>query len=128
MSDEQESGPVYTDPPTKAWAEESEKEDYLPPTVKAKPEDQELSKDGFINVGAEYRNFANETDKPLVGDEGPEADIELRHLDDDYDEDAGATAEGEAPESDDGELEDETGGQTPPGGGGGFTPPASPQP
>lgn len=126
MSDEQQ-GPQYVDPPTKAWAEEAEKDDYVAPTVKAKPEDQELSDDGFINVGAEYRNFANETDKPLVGDDGPEAQIEERHLKDDYDETKGATPEGVA-ESDDGEPDDDETVQTPNAGGGSGTPAAPPFP
>jgi hypothetical protein len=34
------------------------------------------AEEGFVGVGFEYQNFANETDKPLTADEGVDKDLE----------------------------------------------------
>ena len=85
--------PSYSKPPTQAFAEMVEAEDYVPSTVVGQADDKELSEDGYVNVSAEYRNYANATDKPRNGDEGAESDIEDRQLADDVDPDKGATPE-----------------------------------
>lgn len=118
--------PTYSKPPTQAFAEAVAEDDYQAPTVKAKGEDPTLSDDGFVNVAPEYRNFANETDKPLVGDEGAEADIESAYVADDADYNKGATDNGESGEDDE-DDEEETGSGSGGSSGSGYTPPTPPQ-
>lgn len=128
MSDNE---PTYTKPASQQYAERVTSEDYVPDTVLQKGEDPKQSDDGFVNVGAEYRNFANEVDKPRIGEEGAEAAIESEYVAEDADYDKGGPDEGEPDvESDDGELEESgsSTSSTPPSGGSTFpSTPSAPQ-
>lgn len=100
--------PTYSKPTSQEYAERVTSEDYVPDTVLNKGEDPKQSDDGFVNVGSEYRNYANEVDKPRIGEEGAEAAIESEYVAEDADYDKGGPDEGEpVVESDDGEVEEE---------------------
>lgn len=98
--------PNYTKPSSQVSAERVTAADYVPESVLVKGTDPVLSDNGFVNVSTEYQNFANATDKPLVGEEGAEAEIELGYLSDDVDHAKGATAEGDS--SDESEDDEES--------------------
>ena len=88
--------PTYTKPTSQLDLEERQAKDYRNPSELIKGEDIGPSDNGFIGVDPVYQNFANETDKPLVGEKGAEAEIEKKYLSDDVDADKGATPEGES--------------------------------
>lgn len=80
---------------------------WQPATVKKVGQDAEVSKDGFIGVDQIYRNFANETEAPMTGDEGAEAKVEEAYYSDDVDFKVGAAGEEVKPEDRYAALEEE---------------------
>lgn len=87
----------YTKPSSEVWAEEvaSGKYDAEHSRVN-RGDDAGLSDDGFIAVSPEYRNFADPIHKPYQGEGKVGTELEAQFLEDDADNDKGATDEGES--------------------------------
>lgn len=85
----------YEKPASQLDLEARQKKDYVPHGVLPVGQDPQPSESGFVGVDEVYQNFANDTDKPLLSDGGPEAKVEQLAYAENVDTSIGATIDGD---------------------------------
>lgn len=100
------SEPNYTKPTSQLDLEARQKDDYVPSIQLLKGTDPEPSENGYVGTDEIYQNYANETEKPLQAQEGPEVEIEKNFVTEDADASLAATPEGSESAAEDEEEEE----------------------
>jgi hypothetical protein len=108
MAEEQNKA-QYAKPTSQLDLEARQEEDWQPSTVKKEGVEPEQSSNGYVGVGLEYQNYANDTESPYQADEGSESKIFEQYVSDDADFGAAAAPDSESEAQDKTETDEETG-------------------